>query len=102
MTSTTTWNKLGDPINKQERKLPGIYIMANDGKIENFQEADLKSMKVIEGDKYSKISVTSKIANFTITVDHKEVNIINVPFYLIEKESINLRQDVEKTKAKFE
>jgi len=38
-TQTTTWNKYGDRIDKHENRMSGIYIMANDGAINNVQEA---------------------------------------------------------------
>ena len=31
LTSTVTWDKYGNKVNKQERKIPGVYIMANNG-----------------------------------------------------------------------
>jgi hypothetical protein len=33
VTDTITWNKYGEPQRKSERRIPGIYIMANSGKV---------------------------------------------------------------------
>ena len=35
-------------------------------------------MKVTEGKRYSKVAVSSKITNFTITINHEELNTISL------------------------
>lgn len=78
MTQTTTWSKFGDPINKSERRMAGIYIMSNSGNIELLGEAKFDHFKVVQGKTYSKISVSSKVSNIIITINNKELNILNI------------------------
>ena len=47
MTDTTSWDKFGNPTNKQERRIPGIYIMSNNGVIEPIPEIRWEKIKVI-------------------------------------------------------
>lgn len=70
-TDTTAWDKYGNPNNKQERRIPGIYIMANNGQLDPVPEVLWEHIKVIEGKHYTQITVSSKTGDVVILVNHK-------------------------------
>jgi hypothetical protein len=78
MTDTTSWDKFGNPNNKQERRIPGIYIMANNGVIEPVPEVSWERLKVAAGKRHTKITAVSKTGNAVILVNSKEPNVIDV------------------------
>jgi hypothetical protein len=77
-TSTLTWNKFGEEIRKQERRIAGIYIMSNSGKVEPIQELRFQKLLVTEGNAYSRIVISSSVSTFIIKIDHKEPSVLNL------------------------
>jgi len=43
---TKTWNKYGETMRKQENRIAGIYIMANNGKLESYSASKFTNLKV--------------------------------------------------------
>lgn len=75
---TTTWNKFGQTINKNERRVPGIYIMSNTGQIEEIPDLKFRDLRIVIGRKYTQVSVSSTIASVLITFANSEMNIVDI------------------------
>lgn len=67
-TDTYTWNKYGEKQNKRENRIPGIYIMANDGKIGSINDAIFTELYAAKGTTYTKLWVSSTTAKVEITI----------------------------------
>lgn len=67
-TDTYTWNKYGEKQNKRENRIPGIYIMANDGKIGSINDALFTELYAAKGTTYTKLWVSSTAAKVEITI----------------------------------
>lgn len=76
-TDTYTWDKYGRRNNKQESKMPGIYIMANSGQIMPTR-IDINKSYVSKGTHFTKFYFMGRVNSVVITIKNTEKNIIDM------------------------
>ena len=76
-TGTHTWDKYGNRIEKSENRMAGIYIMANNGQI-NDMRFSIDSVSVSKGKLFTKIFLARSYNNIVVTMKNSERNIIDL------------------------
>ena len=76
-TGTHTWDKYGNRIEKGENRMAGIYIMANNGQI-NDMRFSIDSVSVAKGKVFTKVFLGSNNINIVVTIKNSERHIIDL------------------------
>lgn len=76
-TSTHTWDKYGNRIDKNENRMAGIYIMANNGQLSDMRFI-LDNVSVAKGKVFTKIYLSSTSNSAIVTIKNAEKNVIDL------------------------
>jgi hypothetical protein len=76
-TSTHTWDKYGNRIDKSEGRMAGIYIMANNGQLSDMR-ISFDNVFVAKGKAFTKIYLASANDNVVVTIKNAEKNVIDL------------------------
>lgn len=68
MTDTVAWNKYGEKENKQERRIPGMYIMTNNGKIETIKQGQFNELHIGVGKIFTKVYAYNQFSSISLTI----------------------------------